>query len=65
MIKKETIYHITLDEIQAIKLLNLLIICKDGEHWNDDFDLNRFYDELYQNVDTDRFNQFMESGVAE
>lgn len=65
MIRKETTYHIALEEIQAIKLLNLLIICKDGEHWNDDFDLNRLYHELYQNVDTDRFNQFVENGVIE
>jgi enterochelin esterase-like enzyme len=65
MIRKETTYHITLEEIQAIKLLNLLIICKDGEHWNDDFDLNRFYDELYQNVDTYRFNLFIENEVVE
>jgi hypothetical protein len=27
--------------------------------------LNRLYHELYQNVDTDRFNQFVENGVIE
>jgi hypothetical protein len=68
MIEKETIYKftltdtykLTLTEIEAIKLLRLLDTVCDVELW--DNDLESIYYEMKENVDTEKFNRFMETG---
>jgi hypothetical protein len=60
MIEKEITYKFTLSDIEAIKLLHLLMNNCDGELW--DNDLETIYYELREGVDTERFNQYLETG---
>ena len=59
MIEKETTYKLTLTDIQAVKLLHLLMNNCDGELW--DNDLESIYYEMKDGVDTERFNLYMET----
>jgi hypothetical protein len=60
MIEKETTYKLTLTDIEAVKLLHLLMnnYCV-GELW--DNDLESIYYEMKESVDTERFNRYMET----
>ncbi|QGT54452.1 hypothetical protein b3_0209 [Synechococcus phage B3] len=60
MIEKEITYKLTLSDIEAIKLLRLLMSNCDGVWW--DNDLETIYYELKECVDTEKFNQYMETG---
>lgn len=60
MLEKQTTYKLTLTDIQACKLLHLLMNrCDVEEIW--DNDLESIYYELKEGVDTQRFNQYMET----
>ena len=61
MIKKETIYTITLNEIQMMKLFLLVRNNEDGPLW--DNDLETICYEMRENVDTQKVNEYM-SGVV-
>ena len=61
MIKKETTYTITLNEVEMTKLFHLVMNNVDGELW--DNDLETIYYEMKENVDTQKFNEYM-SGVV-
>ena len=60
MLEKETTYKLTLTEIEAVKLLHLLMNTCDGEFWNND--LETIYYSMNEGVDTERFNRYMETG---
>ena len=62
MIKKETTYNITLNEIEMMKLFHLVMNNVDGELW--DNDLESIYYEMKESVDTQKFNEYM-SGVED
>ena len=57
MIKKETTYTITLNEIEMMKLFHLVMNNVDGELW--DNDLENIYLEMKESVDTQKFNEYM------
>lgn len=57
MIKKETTYTITLNEIKMMKLFHLVMNNVDGELW--DNDLETIYYEMKESVDTQKFNEYM------
>jgi hypothetical protein len=60
MLEKETTYKLTLTDIQACKLLHLLMNrCDREELW--DNDLETIYYEMKEGVDAQRFNQYMET----
>ncbi len=60
MLEKQTIYKLTLTDIQACKLLHLLMNrCDREELW--DNDLETIYYEMKEGVDTQRFNRYMET----
>lgn len=60
MLEKQTTYKLTLTDIQACKLLHLLMNRYDVEEiW--DNDLESIYYELKEGVDTERFNLYMET----
>ena len=60
MLEKQTTYKLTLTDIQACKLLHLLMNrCDVEEIW--DNDLESIYYELKEGVDTQRFNLYMET----
>jgi hypothetical protein len=61
MIKKETTYTITLNEIKMMKLLHLVMNNVDGELW--DNDLESIYYAMKENVDTQKFNEYMSGEV--
>ena len=61
MIKKETTYTITLNEIQMMKLFLLVMNNVDGELW--DNDLETIYYEMKESIDTQKFNEYM-TGVV-
>ena len=61
MIKKETTYNITLNEIEMMKLFHLVMNNVDGELW--DNDLETIYYEMKESIDTQKFNEYM-SGVV-
>jgi hypothetical protein len=60
MLEKEITYKLTLNDIEAVKLLHLLMNNCDGELW--DNDLETIYFEMKNGVDTERFNLYMETG---
>ena len=61
MIKKETTYTITLNEIKMMKLFHLVMNNVDGELW--DNDLESIYYAMKENVDTQKFNEYMSGEV--
>jgi len=61
MIKKETTYTITLNEVEMMKLFHLVMNNVDGELW--DNDLESIYFEMKENVDTQKFNEYMSGEV--
>ena len=61
MIKKETTYNITLNEIEMMKLFHLVMNNVDGELW--DNDLETIYYEMKESIDTQKFNEYM-TGVV-
>ena len=61
MIKKETTYSITLNEIEMMKLFHLVMNNVDGELW--DNDLETIYYEMKESIDTQKFNEYM-TGVV-
>jgi hypothetical protein len=61
MIKKETTYTITLNEVEMMKLFHLVMNNVDGELW--DNDLETIYYEMKENVDTQKFNEYMSGEV--
>ena len=61
MIKKETTYSITLNEIEMMKLFHLVMNDEGGQLW--DNDLETIYCEMKESVDTQKFNEYM-SGVV-
>jgi hypothetical protein len=61
MIKKETTYTITLNEIKMMKLLHLVMNNVDGELW--DNDLESIYYAMKENVDTQKFNEYMSGEI--
>ncbi len=60
-IKKETTYTITLNEIEMMKLFHLVMNNVDGELW--DIDLESIYFEMKENVDTQKFNEYMSGEI--
>ena len=61
MIKKETTYTITLNEVEMMKLFHLVMNNVDGELW--DNDLETIYYAMKENVDTQKFNEYMSGEV--
>jgi len=60
MLEKQTTYKLTLTDIQACKLLHLLMNnCDVSQLW--DNDLETIYYEMNEGVDTERFNRYMET----
>jgi hypothetical protein len=59
MLEKQTTYKLTLTDIQACKLLQFLVSNCECEFWDDD--IESIYYELKEGVDTQRFNQYMET----
>ncbi len=60
MLEKQITYKLTLTDIQSCKLLHLLMNrCDVEEIW--DNDLESIYREMQEGVDTERFNQYMET----
>ena len=61
MIKKETTYTITLNEVEMMKLFHLVMNNVDGELW--DNDLETIYYEMKKNIDKQKFNEYMSGGL--